>query len=339
MRRGVSFPICICAVMIPNSLRFRGGVFASKPGLVPLKSTKPKQKKVGFRDQRIVVLPRKLVKDTLSHPLLKSLMATDVGYFPKAKGHFRIRESGAEEAIFMYCANGAGGCDLEGRTYQINKGHLLVIPAGVPHSYWADKEQPWSIHWFHVVGTNVGDYLDALGLSAASPVLPFPDDVQLLSLFEEVLEAAERGFTLKNMLYTAHTLSHLMGWLLWHADELVQSKSNARTRVNTTIEFLKSHIREPLRMKSLASMAFLSVSQYNNLFRSITGYSPANYFTRLRMQRAVELLNFTTLSIKEISALLGYCDQFYFSRVFHATYEHTPTEHRALFTPNQTVES
>jgi len=294
---------------------------------------KPRQRGVGFRGQRIVVLPRTMVASTVSHPLLKGLMATDVGYFPKAKGHLRIRERGAEQAIFIYCAKGAGGCEMEGRTHEVRKGHLLVVPAGVPHSYWADKERPWSIHWFHAVGTNVEAYLQALGLSAGNPVLPFPDDVQLLSLFEEVLEAAERGFTLKNLLYTAHSLAHLMGWLLWHADELTHNSSSARSRVTETINFLKTHIGEPLRMASLASMAGLSVSQYNSLFRSVTGYSPANYLARLRMHRAVELLNSTALSIKEISGLLGYCDQFYFSRVFHSTYERTPSEHRALYKP------
>ena len=294
---------------------------------------KPRQRGVGFRGQRIVVLPRTMVASTVSHPLLKGLMATDVGYFPKAKGHLRIRERGAEQAIFIYCAKGAGGCEMEGRTHEVRKGHLLVVPAGVPHSYWADKERPWSIHWFHAVGTNVEAYLQALGLSAGNPVLPFPDDVQLLSLFEEVLEAAERGFTLKNLLYTAHSLAHLMGWLLWHADELTHNSSSARSRVTETIKFLETHIGEPLRMGSLAGMANLSVSQYNSLFRSVTGYSPASYLTRLRMQRAAELLNSTTLSIKEISGLLGYCDQFYFSRVFHSTYERTPSEHRALYKP------
>ena len=73
-----------------------------------------------------MVLPRELVASVLSHPLLKGLMATDVGYFPRAKGHLRIRERGVEQAIFIYCAKGVGGCEMEGRTYEVQIGRAHV---------------------------------------------------------------------------------------------------------------------------------------------------------------------------------------------------------------------
>jgi AraC-like DNA-binding protein len=49
------------------------------------------------------------------------------------------------------------------------------------------------------------------------------------------------------------------------------------------------------------------------------------------MQRAVQLLNTTNLSIKEISDQLGFSDQFYFSRAFSKMHGHAPTEHRARY--------
>ena len=51
----------------------------------------PVEKGEGFRGQRIVVLPRKVVAHALKHPLLASLLPTDVGYFPRARGHLRVR--------------------------------------------------------------------------------------------------------------------------------------------------------------------------------------------------------------------------------------------------------
>ncbi|NOS68584.1 MAG: helix-turn-helix domain-containing protein [Verrucomicrobia bacterium] len=49
------------------------------------------------------------------------------------------------------------------------------------------------------------------------------------------------------------------------------------------------------------------------------------------MQRAVQLLNATELSIKQISDQLGFSDQFYFSRAFRKMHNHSPSEHRRRY--------
>jgi hypothetical protein len=64
----------------------------------------------GFPGQRIVVLPRSVVAQAESQPLLGTLIATDVGYFPKAVGHARERTEGIDQAIFICCISGGGWC-------------------------------------------------------------------------------------------------------------------------------------------------------------------------------------------------------------------------------------
>jgi AraC-like DNA-binding protein len=56
------------------------------------------------------------------------------------------------------------------------------------------------------------------------------------------------------------------------------------------------------------------------------------YLNHLRMQRAVQLLNSTNLSIKAIGDQLGFSDQFYFSRAFTKLHGHSPSEHRRRYT-------
>jgi AraC-like DNA-binding protein len=63
----------------------------------------------------------------------------------------------------------------------------------------------------------------------------------------------------------------------------------------------------------------------------VTGYAPLMYLNHLRMQRAVQLLNSSNLSIKAISEQLGFSDQFYFSRAFAKLHGHSPSEHRKRY--------
>ncbi len=213
----------------------------------------------------------------------------------------------------------------------MTKDRLLVIPPGTPHVYGAARKEPWTIHWFHAMGTNVPFYLEKLGVTLEEPVVALGGGVQLFSLFEDVLEDLEHGSTLTHLTYAAHSLSHLMGVILRQKEELVRGGADAGERAAKSIEFMKAHLRESLPIATLAAVVNLSRSHYTTLFRRVTGYAPLRYLNHLRMQRAVQLLDTTNLSIKEISEQLGFSDQFYFSRAFSKMHGHAPSEHRQRY--------
>jgi AraC family transcriptional regulator of arabinose operon len=292
---------------------------------------KRREKQEGFAGQRLVVLPRPILQTVLQNPLLRNLLPTDAGYYPKAKGHTCIRKNGCPEVIFIHCAEGNGWCEIAGRRHAIGKNQLLVINANIPHVYGAAKHTPWTIHWFHAAGSNVPLYLERLGVSDIKPVVSLGGDVQLFSLFEDVLEGLQHGFTQTHLIYAAHSLAHLMGLILRHKEEFWPGETNIRERVDKSIEFMKGHLREPLNMATLTALVKLSRSHYTTVFKRVTGYAPLSYLNHLRMQRAVQLLNTTDWSIKQISDHLGFSDQFYFSRAFSKMHNHSPSEHRRRY--------
>lgn len=289
------------------------------------------EKQEGFAGERLVVVPRPVVALAMNQPLLKHLLPTDAGYYPRAKGHKCTRERGCPETIFIYCARGSGWCEIAGHSHEVLKDQLLVIPADTPHVYGAARKDPWTIHWFHAVGDNVSCYLEKLEVQAEKPVVRLGGDVQLFSLFEEVLQALEHGSTLTHLTYAAHSLAHLMGVILRHKDEFWTGENDMRERMVKSIEFMKAHMREPLRISTLAAVVNLSRSHYTTLFRKVTGYAPLMYLNHLRMHQAVQLLNTTNLSIKAISDQLGFSEQFYFSRAFTKLHGHSPSEHRRRY--------
>ncbi|MEI9960429.1 MAG: hypothetical protein WDM76_04635 [Limisphaerales bacterium] len=79
------------------------------------------EKHEGFAGQRLVVVPRPILATALQYPLLKPLLPTDAGYYPKAKGHTCVRERGCPEVIFIYCAEGNGWCEIAGLKHEITK--------------------------------------------------------------------------------------------------------------------------------------------------------------------------------------------------------------------------
>ena len=284
----------------------------------------------GFPGQRIVVLPRKVVAKALEHVLLRGLLPTDAGYFPKAAGHYMERSVGVNQAIFIYCTHGRGWCELGGQRYELEAGDLLVVPPESPHVYGADEEHPWTISWVHASGANVRLFLNELGVSLEQPVIYLGEDPQLLGLFEEVLAILEHGYAPAQLLYASQALAHLLGVMIWHRQQRWRGDPNPRQKISQSIAYMKQHLGKPLHVSTLAALVNLSPSHYTALFKQHTGYAPIDYLIRLRMHWACQLLDTTNQPVKQIAASLGYGDPFYFSRVFKAVNEASPTEYRLM---------
>jgi AraC-like DNA-binding protein len=291
--------------------------------------TRP-QKGEGFSGQRIVVLPRKVVAQALHQPILEGLLPTDIGFFPKAAGHLRERTVGVDQAILIYCTEGSGWCELAGQRYLVRRGELLAILPGVNHAYGADEKNPWSILWAHAAGKGLGPLLEELGVSVQSPLLFIGNDPQFLLLFEEVISTLEHGYTPSHLLYASRALTHLLGLMIWHRQQKWHDNSEPRQKILQSIAYMKGHLNHSLTVAALAALANLSSSHYSALFKRQTGYAPVDYFIRLRIHQACQLLDNSDKSVKEVAAALGYEDPFYFSRVFKLLNDISPRQYRLL---------
>lgn len=69
-------------------------------------------------------------------------------------------------------------------------------------------------------------------------------------------------------------------------------------------------------------------STLNRLFQQYLGMSPHAYWTRIRMERAKQLIREGRYSIKEIAVLLGIANPFYFSTAFRRYTGMSPSQYR-----------
>lgn len=289
----------------------------------------PAQKKAESpAGKRLVTLPSATLALAKQQPLLRYLMPTEVGCCTSAQGHRCARERGSSQTLFLYCSAGSGWCELAGRTFEITKNQLLVIPAGIAHAYGASKSTPWTVHWFQAQGEAAPLYLESLGVKPESPVVRLGYNLQLFSLFEDILQQLEQGANLAHLTYAAHALVHLLGIILRCKEESWQEEANSRERILKSIEFMKEHLREPLQISRLAAVVNLSKSYYTALFRRVIGCAPLMFLNQMRMETAAQMLLTTSLPIKTISDQLGFSEQNYFSRAFTKLHGLPPSEYR-----------
>ena len=104
-----------------------------------------KHKKDGFTGQRAIVLPPAIIELLQNNEITNLLYVTDIGFYPKASGHYRTRPEGASQHILIYCTEGKGWFNVNGVHHDIEKEQFFIIEAGLPHTYAASERNPWSI--------------------------------------------------------------------------------------------------------------------------------------------------------------------------------------------------
>jgi AraC family transcriptional regulator of arabinose operon len=280
----------------------------------------------GFPGQRMRVLPRPVVEHALRAPTTSQLLVTDVGFFPRASSHGRTRPVGARQSIVIICAAGRGTCHMPSGAYPVRAGHALVIPAGLAHRYEADKDEPWTIWWMHVVGTGVAELFATIGATPDQPVLALGDPPHVISLIDTIIRRMERDETMSTLVAASGAAWHALALLA--ADRRTVSRE-AVDPVEVTIEHLRSNASIRFSVGELAGMVGLSESHYAALFRHSTGYGALQYQTRLRMGLARELLDTTDRAVASIAHEVGYSDPLYFSRQFRRIHGMSPSEYRS----------
>lgn len=281
----------------------------------------------GFPKQRMVVLPRPVVDRALRGLLPLQLVPSDVGYFPDAKNHYYDRPQGTPQCIVMLCVRGKGWVKLGKESYDLNSGNLVVILPGQAHSYGCDADHPWTIYWCHAAGTATRYFTDILARREVLPILHVSGYLNLVPLFEAMIDELSLGYSANHLTVASMALGHLLA-LIVAGGQSAQVDQVSRSRIPQAIDYMKSRWQKTLTVPDIARSCNLSTSQFSTLFKELTGYSPLDYFLRLKMQRAAEMLDTTTRPLKEIAADAGFSDPLYFSRVFHRIYKISPSEYR-----------
>ena len=285
----------------------------------------------GFEAQKLLVLSETLLEDIAHRPLIKPLYVTDIGFFPLALHHYRERPEGCEAAIFIYCIEGEGWVRFEkGHKIAVPANTLLVIPPQAPHIYGAAESDPWSIYWFHLKGEEVELFIQCLPLTNSIMHIPTTQTIDILGLFNLCYETLlYKGYSWRYHLFVSQVMRHLLSSIALLQNETLQ-EGRKNEYVERSIHYMMRHIQVTLTLDELADHVHLSKPHFISLFKEVTGYTPIDYFMRLKIQQACSYLDLTDQSIKEVSRSVGMQDPYYFSRVFHKIMGIAPSEYRAI---------
>ncbi len=99
--------------------------------------------------------------------------------------------------------------------------------------------------------------------------------------------------------------------------------------VTIVAQFIKDNFTQEINLNSLAKSFNFNASYLSKLFKKYHDETPVKYLLNLRINEAKHLLrNRPELDIRSVGELVGYPDQFYFSRIFKHMTGKSPSEFR-----------
>lgn len=170
-----------------------------------------------------------------------------------------------------------------------------------------------------------------------------PDYVQLLaselwgiitySLYESglVMEELYTNDQIAKELVTLAEPDQLAEWLSGKITGIVHDRqwkgsSKHRQIVDFMTRYIHEHYAEEVTLADLSNMVYISRNHLSIIFKNITGETFNTYLTRVRIEKARELLLERNMLVYEVAERVGYKNIPYFSTLFKKITGQNPTE-------------
>lgn len=234
-----------------------------------------------------------------------------------------------------FLARGTQNYWMGGDCYRMTGGDLFVTFPDEPHSTGPDPEHCGLMYWFILELPEVPDgflglpdglaraYWEGLKTFAHRHCCAGPG---LQLILERVFRSAEAP---QGPLRAARMHLALLEYLF----EIVALSQRAPVRalsdaVSQVLEYVDRHLDDKLSVQALAIEAGLSVPRFKARFRSETGFPPAEFVLRRRIERASQILLQSQSSILDVALQVGFCSSQYFASAFRRITGMTPSAFR-----------
>lgn len=106
----------------------------------------------------------------------------------------------------------------------------------------------------------------------------------------------------------------------------LQKKNLSKLVINAK-KYIDVNFYNDITLEEISKEACVSPHYFSRLFKEETGENYIDYLTKVRINKAKELMHNTNISIKEICYKIGYNDPNYFSRLFKKIEKISPTDY------------
>lgn len=229
-----------------------------------------------------------------------------------------------EAMLFQYTLSGSGTVEIGGKKYIVDQGKAFFLKMPADESYYFDEESnsaPWKFVYIIFNGSAAEEFYK-YSTERTGSIISLPEFHPAVRILMDLYGRALNS-NIKNVFDAS---SALIQFLCALCSPCISQNSNL---VDSAIDYFKRNFEKQITIAMAADYLGVSHSHLTREFLKYTKEKPSDYLTKLRMEKAVELLNSTNIKLKDISRQCGYSDENYFGKVFKKYIKISPAEFRA----------
>lgn len=231
---------------------------------------------------------------------------------------WRATEYSPAYTRLYYTLSGSGKIKTEREEIILNRGKLYMIPTGMSFSYSCENQMQQL--YFHI---NVTDSYGKDVLRGINRIM----QKEITAEYTERLLALYRRDTAVARNYLKTLLQRDVFLMLFETRTEIK-ESRISPTVLKAVAYIEQNLSASLTLKEISDGIFVSPDTLSHRFKSEIGVPPIQYANGLIMTRAESLLTDTDISVARIAEMLGFADQFYFSRRFKEMHSVSPIKYR-----------
>lgn len=236
------------------------------------------------------------------------------------------RPQGRRDYQLLYVHSGRAYFERDGGMRTAESGTAVFYRPLEPQNYWYCLEDKPDVYWLHFTGRGAEALLAELGFTGFGPYA-----VLSRSRYEELFGRMIRELQVQGPAYrqlASACARELLGIMCRTLAGGEEKDNPCMARMYALMEKMNRNPREEKSVRELAQELNMSEAWFRRCFETAAGMPPLKYLTRLRMQKARELLENSFCTVSEVSYLAGYDDPLYFSRIFKKWVGISPREYR-----------
>ncbi len=228
-----------------------------------------------------------------------------------------------------WISQGEGWTEHHGTRYRLEPGYLYVIPADTLARYGCPEEM--TLSWLHFTA-HVLYSVDLFVFLRVPFQIPVADTAWMNGQWDDLTMRLMQDRP-GNAMAIDGTLKQLLAIFIDKAEVETEHIEGA-ARFHEVLGYIEANLTDRCTLSELADVANLHPTYFSTLFTRAMGDSPTVYVNRRRVEWAKRLLRDTRSPLQEIASTVGFCDPYYFSRVFKrltgttpGRFRNQPTEH------------
>lgn len=271
-----------------------------------------------------------------------------IGYLTSSFKMFHLKDTMRKEFTYHYhdfhkiliLLSGDVTYCIEGRTYDLTPGDIVLVNAGEVHKPVIHSDAPYERIIIYISPDFLGEYQEKdndLSLCLRQALAEQSHVLRLHASRSGKLGAAIRELdkSLKDNDY-ANALYHRILFLEFmiqlnraalhnHIEFIGDSASNEK--ILSILSYLNEHLTEDISIDELSSRFFLSRYYLMHTFKEQTGYTIGNYLSTKRLFLARELIAEGT-PITDVCYACGFKNYSTFSRAYKKSFGESPRDYR-----------